>query len=102
MTKNLNQATKDQIKDLIIQTVKKENPETAKQLIALIQERHAIPPEQTTSLIIELENEDRLHFTRQEPSTSASAKECFLKKSRMVLGNYSACRSNHDRRVCHS
>ena len=75
MTKNLSQATKDQIKDLIIQTVKKEKPETAKQLITLMQERHAIPPEQTASLIIELENEDRLHFTKQKPPTPASAKE---------------------------
>ena len=75
MTKNLNQATKDQIKDLIIQTVKKEKPETAKQLITLMQERHSIPPQQTTSLIIELENEDRLHFTKQEPPTPASVKE---------------------------
>ena len=75
MTKNLNQATKDQIKDLIIQTVKKEKPETQKQLITLMQERHAIPPEQTASLLIELENEDRLHFTKQEPPSPASAKE---------------------------
>ena len=80
MTKNLNQATKDQIKDLIIQTVKQEKPETAKQLIALMQERHAIPPEQTTGLIIELENEDRLHFTKKEPPTPASAKEYIFSK----------------------
>jgi len=40
-----------------------------------MQERHAIPPEQTTSLLIELENEDHLHFTKQEPPTPALAKE---------------------------
>lgn len=80
MTKNLTQARKDQIKDLMIQTVKKDKPETANQLIALMRERHYIPPEQTTSLIIELENEDLLHFTRQEPSTPASAKEYIFSK----------------------
>jgi hypothetical protein len=80
VTKNLRQATKDQIKDRIIQTAKTLKPETAKQLIALMQERHAIPSEQTTQLLIELENEDRLHFTRQEPPTPASAKEYVFSK----------------------
>ena len=74
MSKNLSQVTKDQIKDLIIQTVKKEKPDTAKQLIALMQQHHTILPEQTTNLLIELENEDRLHFTRQKPRTPASVK----------------------------
>jgi hypothetical protein len=80
VTKNLSQDRKDQIKDLIIQTVKKDKPKTEKQLIALMQERYTIPPEQTTSLIIELENEDRLHFIWQEPSTLASAKEYIFSK----------------------
>ncbi len=78
MTKNPNQSTKDQTKDLIIQAVKKEKPETAKQLITLMQERHAIPPEQTASLIIELENENSLSFTKQKPPTSALTKEYFI------------------------
>ncbi len=73
VTRNLSQAAKNQVKDLIIQTAKQEKPETAKQLIALMQEHHDIPPEQSTDLIGELENEDRLHFTRQGPSTPASA-----------------------------
>jgi hypothetical protein len=75
VTKNLNQATKNRIKELIIQIVKKEKPETQKQLITLLQERHAIPQEQTTSLFIELENENRLNFTKPKPTTPASAKE---------------------------
>ena len=83
MTKNPSQATKDQIKDLIIQTVKKEKPETAKQLIALMQERHAIPSEKTNNLLIELENEDLLHFTRNELPTPASAKAYMLSPKAM-------------------
>ena len=71
MGKKINQSTKD----IIIQIVKKEKPKTAKQLISLMQERHSIPPEQTTRLLIELENEDRLHLTKQEPQTPASLKE---------------------------
>ena len=80
MTKNLSQATKDQIKDLVIQIVNHEKPETAKQLIALMQERHSIPLEQTTNMLVELENEGRLHFTRQERSTPASVKEYIFSK----------------------
>ncbi len=64
----------------MIQTIKQEKAATAKQLIALMQERHGIPPEQTTNLLIELENEDRLHFIKQEPSIPASAKEYFFLK----------------------
>jgi hypothetical protein len=81
VTKNLTLATKDQAKDLIIQTVRKEKPETQKKLISLMQEHHGIPPEQTASLIIELENEDLLHFTKQEPPTAASTKEYFLSRN---------------------
>jgi hypothetical protein len=80
VSKNLSQVTKGQLKNLIIQTVKKEKPQTAKQLIALMQERHGIPPEKTTGLIIELENEDRLHFTRQEQAKPSSAREYIFSK----------------------
>jgi hypothetical protein len=80
VTRNLSHATKDQNKDLIIQTVKKEKPETAKQLITLMQERHAISFEQIASLLIELENENRFHFTKQEALTPASTKEYVFSK----------------------
>jgi|GEM_PF-546719 hypothetical protein len=82
MTKNAisGELTKDQIKDLVISTVKKEKPETAKQLIALMRERYAILPEQTTNLLIELENENRLYFTKQEQPTPVSAKEYIFSK----------------------
>ena len=80
MTRNLSRDIKDQIKDLIIQTVKKEKPATAQHLIALMQERRAVSPEQITKLLIELEKEGHLHFTRQEPPTQAPAKEYFFSK----------------------
>ena len=75
MTKNPNQATKDQIKDLIIQTVKKEKPETAKQLISLIQQTQGLPEKEITELLIELENENKIHFTKKEPPTPATVNE---------------------------
>ena len=72
MTKNLNQATKDQIKDLIIQTVTKEKTETAKQLISLIQQAQGLPEKEITELLVELENENKIHFTKKEPPTPAT------------------------------
>jgi hypothetical protein len=78
--KNLNQATKDQSKEIIIKTVKEEKPATSKELIVLMQERYSLQPEQTTKLLIELENEDRLHFPRQEPHTPTTTKEYLLPK----------------------
>jgi hypothetical protein len=62
---------KGQIRDLILQTVKKEKPETAKQLIALMQEHYAVPPQQTNDVVMELENEDLLNFTGEEPVKGA-------------------------------
>jgi hypothetical protein len=69
-----NQTTNDQIKQLILDTVKKQKPETSKQLISLIQEHIAILPERINDLLIELENEDLLHFMKPEPPTPTSAK----------------------------
>jgi len=76
VSKNLSRVTKEeQIKNLINQTVKKETPKTAKQLIALMEERYFISPTKTIDLIIELENENHLHFTRQELAKPSSLSE---------------------------
>ncbi len=69
-----NQTTNDQIKQLILDTVKKQKPETLEQLISLIQEHIAILPERINDLLIELENEDLLHFINPELPTPTSAK----------------------------
>lgn len=57
---------------MILETVKKEKPETTKELIQLLQQRDGIPPEETTKLLIELENESLLKFTKPQspPPTS--------------------------------
>ncbi|PIU59972.1 hypothetical protein COS86_01430, partial [Candidatus Bathyarchaeota archaeon CG07_land_8_20_14_0_80_47_9] len=72
MTKN--QASHEQLKEYIIQTVKKQKPETAKELTKLIQQTQQLSEEELTKLLIELENEDKLRFTKQEPPTPASAR----------------------------
>jgi uncharacterized membrane protein len=77
---NLSQVTKDQIKGLIIQIVKKEKPETTKLLIALMQQYYSIPPEQTAGMLIELENEGRLHLIRQKQAKPISVGEYIFSK----------------------
>jgi hypothetical protein len=77
MAKNLNQATKDQIKDLIIQTVKKEKPETAKQLVSLIQQTQGLPEKEITKLLIKLENENKISFTKKEPPHPQPSRSTF-------------------------
>lgn len=76
----LNQTTDSQLKELMLEVIKKQKPENTKQLINLMQERHGILPEKTNNLLIELENEDRVHFTKEESSTYSSAKTYVLSK----------------------
>ncbi len=63
-TESISLETKDQIKEIILQTVKKEKLETKKQLIVMIQQHYSISPEQTNNLITELEKEDLLHLKK--------------------------------------
>ncbi len=69
MTKN--RATNNQIKDLIMETVKKQKPETAKQLIVLVQQATGSSEEEITKLLIQLENEDKIHFKKEKPTPSS-------------------------------
>jgi uncharacterized membrane protein len=78
LTKNqtvTNQETKDQIKDLIVETVKKQKPETAKQLVNLIQQTQNLPEQEIAKLLVELENESKIHFTKKELPNLATVKE---------------------------
>jgi len=55
--------------------MKKQKPETAKQLISLIQQTQGLQEKEITKLLIELENENKIHFTKKEPPTPATVKE---------------------------
>jgi hypothetical protein len=57
-----------------------DKPETTEQLKQLMQQRHSIQPEETTRLLIELENEGKLQFTKPEPSIPTSPRDCVLSK----------------------
>lgn len=84
MVKNhtISSETKNQIKQIILEIAKKQAPETAKQLIILVQEKTSLSYEEIAKLLIELENEDKLHFLKKAihlPSTPQAY--VFSKKS---------------------
>jgi hypothetical protein len=58
-----NQTTTDSVKAFIIQTVEKQNPETASQLIKLVQQSYYLPEKEIKNLLIQLEAEGKIHFT---------------------------------------
>jgi hypothetical protein len=70
-----NQINKDQIKEYILETIRNSKPETTKHLVALIQEQTALSKEEITNILLKLENENSLHFVKQEPLTPQSAKK---------------------------
>ena len=55
-----------------METVENKKPETTQQLIKLVQQQFALPEKEVASILIQLENENKIHFTRKEPPTSAT------------------------------
>jgi hypothetical protein len=74
------QANKDQTKNLILEVIATEKPENTEKLKQIMQQKHAIDPETTTNILIELENEGKLQFRKPEPSTPISFKKYFFSK----------------------
>ncbi len=64
--KTIEEENKNQHKQLMIEIVKKEKPETTKQLITFIQERLRLEEEEINKILLELENEGKLHFTMKK------------------------------------
>lgn len=61
------QAANYELKELILNIIDKQKPETAKQLIGMMQELYAIPYEKAIILLLDLEDKGVLHFVRQKP-----------------------------------
>ena len=74
MTKN--QTTSNQTKQLILETIKKHKPQTIKELVRLIQQTQNLPEKQITNLLIELENENVLHF--KKPTKTPTTPKAYL------------------------
>ncbi len=67
--------TKEEIKGFILETIVKEKPENSEKLRQLMLQQHSINPELTAQLLIELENEGKIHLTRPQKAIPNSAKE---------------------------
>ena len=67
------QPNKDKIESLILEVVAKEKPENTEKLKQIMQQQHGINPELTTQVLLELENEGKLHFAKTETPVPASA-----------------------------
>jgi hypothetical protein len=74
------QADNNQIKETILEIIKVQKPETTPQLIQLIQEKTGLPEQKITQLLIELENQGKLHFDKKETPTPATLKQYVLSK----------------------
>jgi hypothetical protein len=71
---------KAQIKEIILETVKKERPQTTSELINMIHGKTGLAKNEITSLLIELENEDKLHLTKRQTPFPTSVKEFIFSK----------------------
>jgi putative Mn2+ efflux pump MntP len=77
-----NQTKKDQIKRSILETIRTEKPATTKHLVNLIQEQTTLPKDEITKILLELENENSLHFIKQEfPTPQSTRKYLFSEKA---------------------
>ncbi len=66
--------TKDQIKAFITEIIKKDKPENTDQLKRLMLKEHSISPHLTTIILIEMSNEDKIHFTDLKSSVPIGVK----------------------------
>ena len=62
----LNIEKEDRTKESILNMIKKQKPETTLELIKLVQKKTALPKEEIANLLIKLENENTLCFTKKE------------------------------------
>ena len=74
-------AYEDSIKNIIIGIIKKEKPETTKHLVTLMHDRYAFSEEKIFDSILELEKENMLQLTKQQPTAQTLKKVLFLQKT---------------------
>jgi len=81
MTKtNITNQTKMQNKQIILEIIKTQKPETTQQLMALVQTKSTLSNKEIKQLLIELENDENLHFSKSESSTSPTIQSYLFSK----------------------
>ncbi len=70
----------EQTKQIILENIKEQRPETTPQLIKLVQEKTSLTHEEINQLLMGLESEDRIHFTQKETPISPTPKAYLFSK----------------------
>jgi len=70
--------TDEPAKELILETVKKTNPETTEQLINLVQEKTGMAKQEIIELIIQLENENKLQRSQNKKNPSYTTLKAYI------------------------
>ncbi|MCW4004943.1 MAG: hypothetical protein NWE95_13645, partial [Candidatus Bathyarchaeota archaeon] len=69
-----------EIQELILETIRAEKPETTQQLINLMHEKTNLPEKEITRVILELESQNKIRFTKPENPPSTEAAHVFSSK----------------------
>jgi hypothetical protein len=81
MTKNSPlKKQKTEIKEILLETIKKENPKNTYDLVNMIQGKTDLTKNEITTILIELEKENKLHFTKEQSPLQSTARGYILSK----------------------
>ena len=72
--------TRDQIRQIILETISEQKPETSQQLIKMLQDKLVLPTKEIMYLLVQLENDNALHFTKKETSLSQTPRAYVFSK----------------------
>jgi cation transport ATPase len=66
------QPATNQIREFIIQTINTKKPETINELVNLVQQKFPLSEEELISILLDLETENKIHFTKKDSPTTTS------------------------------
>jgi uncharacterized membrane protein len=69
---NLQPTATSEIREFIVEIVNTEKPETATAVIRLVQQKYPVTDEEIKEILLQLEAEDRIHFTKKTAPTPSS------------------------------
>ncbi len=64
-----------QLQQLIVETIETEKPQTTQQLITIIQQKTALPKEKINQALLQLENTNKITFTKPQPKLALTLKD---------------------------
>jgi hypothetical protein len=70
----------EDLKGIILQTIKTQNPQTTREIVKSIQKKKGLTKQEINNLLQELENQDKLHFTRKQTALLSTLREYVFSK----------------------